>query len=73
LESARDKWLEADSRVLEIDVELEEKQEEEKGTYIELLNRVKDALIEERQKEIDKLVEINDSINETNSKIIEGL
>ena len=41
--------------------------------YFNTINRVKEALIADRQKEIDKLTEINDSINDTNSKIISNM
>ena len=41
--------------------------------YFDIINRVKEALIADRQKEIDKLTEINDSINDTNSKIISNM
>ena len=41
--------------------------------YFDLEDRIKNAIVESRQEEIDKLVAINDSINDSNSKIIASL
>jgi hypothetical protein len=38
-----------------------------------LESQIKEALENERQKEIDKLSEINDSINDTNSRLLEAM
>lgn len=44
-----------------------------KDEYLNLEEQVKEAIIADRQKEIDKLSDINDSINDTNSKILESM
>ena len=44
-----------------------------KDEYFDFEDRVKEALIEERQREIDKLSEINQSINDTNTKVLESM
>ena len=47
--------------------------EQGRDEYLDLEDRVKDALIGERQKEIDKLSAINDSINDTNTRLISAM
>lgn len=44
-----------------------------KDEFLDLESQVKDAIVNQRQKEIDKLSEINESINDTNSKILDSL
>lgn len=44
-----------------------------KDEYFDLEDQIKEAIISERQKEIDKLTAINDSINEANSKILDAM
>ena len=44
-----------------------------KDQYFDVENLVREAIIADRQKEIDKLSEINESINTTNSKIVESM
>ena len=44
-----------------------------KDEYFDFEDRVKEALVEERQREIDKLSEINQSINDTNTKVLESM
>lgn len=73
LEGLRDQWQEAQDALDEIEDNTEELREQGKEDYFDLENQIKDALIAERQKEIDKLSEINDSINDTNSKILDSL
>ena len=46
---------------------------EGKDEYFDLENQIKDAVIASRQKEIDKLSEINSTINDTNSSILESM
>jgi hypothetical protein len=64
---------EADDKIFDIDIELEGIEDEERETYINFTNQTKDALIKLRQKEIDELKEINDSINDTNAKILDSM
>ena len=42
-------------------------------THIDLLDRIKDAIVFDRQKEIDKLSEINDTISDSNSRIVTAM
>ena len=46
---------------------------EGRDAYQDLVERVTDAIIDARQKEIDKLSEVNDSINSANDKLVEKL
>ena len=73
LEELRDQWQEAQDTLEEIEDNTKEIRKEGRDEYLELENRLKDALVANRQKEIDKLSEINDSINDTNSKLLESM
>jgi hypothetical protein len=42
-------------------------------THIDLLDRIKEAIVFDRQKEIDKLSEINDTIADSNSRIVTAM
>ena len=53
--------------------EKEEQNRPEKDKTIDLINQVKDALIESRQKEIDTLAEKFDAIAEANNKMVNSL
>ena len=44
-----------------------------KDEYLNLEDQVKEAIINERQEQIDKLGEINDSINDTNGRLLESM
>ena len=44
-----------------------------KDEYFDFEEQIKEALIDQRQKEIDKLSAINDSINDTNSRLIDAM
>ena len=44
-----------------------------KDAYLSMENKIKEAIIADRQKEIDKLSDINDSINDTNSRLIDAM
>lgn len=44
-----------------------------KDEYVDLENQIKDALVESRQREIDELSEINNSINDANSAILDSM
>jgi hypothetical protein len=43
---------------------------ENRDAYKELVDRVTDAIADSRQKEIDKLSEVNDSINSAQSNLV---
>lgn len=44
-----------------------------KDEYFDLETRIKDALVQAQQDEIDKLSEINNSINDTNARLLETM
>ena len=44
-----------------------------KDEYFDLETRIKDALVQAQQDEIDKLSEINNSINDTNARLLEAM
>ena len=73
LEELRDQWQEAQDTLEEIEDNTEELKTQGRDEYLDLENRLKDALVANRQKEIDKLSEINDSINDTNSKLLDSM
>ena len=55
------------------DYEAEERNRPAKDKTIDLINQVKDALIESRQKEIDALAEKFDAIIEANNRMVDSL
>ena len=69
----RDQEWEAQDLSLDAEIEIYEQNKQDLEDYVNFASEIKDALIQERQKEIDKLSEINDTINETNSKILESM
>ena len=73
IEGLRDQWWEAEDLVIDAEISLSDLDKEERTVYNEFANQIKEALIDARQKEIDKLNEINDTINDTNSKIIASM
>lgn len=50
--------------------EIEQRGREE---YLDLEERIKDALLQSYQTQIDKLTDINDSINDTNSRLLDAM
>lgn len=70
-------WLES---IYEAQTAIEEAQDriyeetlQGKDEYLNLEEQIKEAIIAERQEEIDSLSAINESINDTNAKLIESL
>lgn len=57
--------------LIEINNQISELAESYQDAYITGLNTVKDALVEVRQKEIDKLSSLNDTINDSNSRMFD--
>ena len=68
-----DESYDAEDNQAQLAAQYEALQEQNRQDAIEFLNRVMDAVIADRQKEIDELSNINDSINDTNSRILEGI
>lgn len=73
LEGLRDQYLETGDSLDEILDIQEDIRNEGQDQWFSLEDQIKNALVAARQEEIDKLTNINESINETNSKIIEQL
>lgn len=59
--------------LMEINNQISELTESYQDAYITGLNTVKDALVEARQKEIDKLSSLNDTINDSNSRMFDAI
>ena len=70
LVTSRDQSQEADDAMMEILDTVDEIRDQGKEEYNELLEGVQEALIDSRQKEIDKLSEVNESINSAQEALI---
>jgi hypothetical protein len=72
-----DEWLEsiydAEESILEAEDGIWEELQQGKDEYLDLEEQVKEAIVNQRQEEIDKLSAINDSINDTNSRLLEAM
>ena len=73
LEGLRDQWQDAQDAIEEIEDAVKEVKDRGKEEYKALEERIKEALVNNRQKEIDKLSEINESINDTNARLLESM
>ena len=73
LVSLRDQWRDADDLVFDITLDIKDLEKEDRSSYIDFATQVKDALVNQRKEEIDKLKAIDDSINDTNSQILESM
>lgn len=66
LEEAQDSLAEIEDNIIAlVDAQLDAR--------VELLTTLKDAIVEQYQREIDKLSELNDTINDSNSNILNGI
>ena len=65
--------LEAEDVLWDIEDEVAEIKERGREEYFELEEAIKDALAQSYQEEIDKLSEINESINDTNSSLLDAM
>ena len=73
LTELRDQMRDAEDQALVIDINIKDLEREDRSSYIDFTNQIKEALIKERQEQIDQLKAINDSINDTNSKILNSM
>lgn len=73
LEEWSDSLQEAEDRLEEIEDEVYELNETGKDEYLDFEQTVSDALKQSYQEQIDKLSEINESINDANAKMIESM
>ena len=75
--SQLEEWFEdlseAEETLWDIEDAVEEIKERGKDEYFELEDAIKEALVQSYQDEIDKLSEINNSINDTNAEMIDAL
>lgn len=63
----------ANDTLMEINNQVAELAKTYQDAYITGLNSIKDALVEVRQKEIDKLSDLNDTINDSNSRMFDAI
>ena len=73
LEEWNDALLEAEDALWEIEDAVQEIKERGKDEYFELEDAIKEAVIQSYQDQIDKLSEINNSINDTNSSLLDAI
>lgn len=73
LEEYADGWNETESTIEDMEDELYELNQRGKEQYLELEDRVIEALVKQRQLEIDELKNISDEMNEMNSDIISNI
>lgn len=73
LEEWFDSLEEAEDKLNDIEDRIEEVKELGKEEYLDFENAVKDAITFAYQEEIDKLSEINESINDTNTQLIDAI
>ena len=75
--SQMEEWFdsleEAEDALWDIEDAVEEIKERGKEEYFELEDAIKEALVQSYQDEIDKLSEINNSINDTNSALLDAM
>jgi hypothetical protein len=69
----RDAAWEAEDRIADIEDETDEINKRGKEEMLDLRQQVKDALIAERQAEIDELSRINDSIQEAQQNLVDKM
>ena len=75
--SQMEEWFdsleEAEDALWDIEDAVKEIKERGEDQYFELEDAIKDALVQSYQDEIDKLSEINNSINDTNSALLDAM
>ena len=73
IEENRDVILEAEETLNDIEDQVEEIENRGREEASSLYDAIKEGIIAERQEEIDKLSEINDSINDAQSKLVDQI
>ena len=73
LEEWEDSIEEANDTLSDIEDTIYEINERGKEEFLDVENRTKDALVNVYQKQIDKLSDINESINDTNSRLLDAM
>lgn len=73
LEEWADEIYDANEELEKIEAEIEDIKKRGQQEYNNLETQIKDALVNSYQKEIDELSNINDSINDTNSALLDAI
>lgn len=73
LEEWFDSLQDAEEALWDIEDAVEEIKDRGKDQYLDLEDRIKEALIQSYQDEIDELSQINDSINDTNASLLDAI
>lgn len=73
LEEQSKSFEEAQDRLDEINDEVYEIEQRGKEEYLDFSQRIIDAIINQQQKQIDTLSELDDTITDTNSRILDGI
>ena len=73
MESAKQKKDNAEQRQLEIEEEVRQLKEQLRNSYADFEKKVLDAVVANRQSQIDSLSELNDNINNVNDAIINSI
>lgn len=73
LEENSDAYEEATDRLAEIQDEVDEINSRGIEEYLDMQTRIYDALVSQRQQEIDSMETVFEGINDSNSKILDGL
>ena len=73
LEGLRDQYQETEDAVEEIEDAIYENKTRYKDDYFDMEDRIKEAVLADRQSQIEALQNINDSINDANSKMLEAM
>lgn len=73
LEEWFDSLQDAEEALWDIEDAVEEIKDRGKDQYLDLEDRIKEALIQSYQDEIDQLSQINDSINDTNASLLDAI
>lgn len=73
LENAQKEITTANERLYQIEQEVEQLKTYGRDEYIDLEQQIYDAIVAERQKEIDELEKVNESINDANDKLISSI
>ncbi len=73
LEEVQDRIDKADDALQDIENDIQDLRERFIEEYTSFEKRILDALVDERQKQIDELSDINDSIKDTNSNLFDAI
>lgn len=73
IEAAKQKYDDAEKAILDIDEQIYEIKKQMRDSYINLENRVLEAVEANRQAQIDKLSKLNESIDNVNSNILNSI